>query len=93
MQALVSQLIKENQQLKKQLDRQSAKPAGETVDPRVLAGITRKLERALGPVKPARAAKPVRRRAVSPEVAERRRQALTKARAVRAEKRAAAAGA
>lgn len=91
LQALVSQLIKENQQLKRQLDRQSSKPATETVDAKVLVGLARKLERALTPSKPVRAVKVIRRRPVSPEVAERRRQALAKARAVRAEKRAAAA--
>ena len=90
LQALVTQLVKENQQLKRELARQSAKPAGAQVDTRVLVSLTRQLEKALAPAKAARPARPARRRPVSPEVAERRRQALAKARAVRAEKRAAA---
>ena len=102
---LVTQLIKENRALKRQVARLEA--GGATVNrgrraaspaEKALASVKRRLERAVGAGSTGRrgrtaaASKPrATRRPVSPEVAERRRQALEKARRVRAERRAAAA--
>ncbi len=104
---MVDQLLKENRALKRQLEKLAASGIsagrGRSANPieRGLTAIKRKLERAVAASststrrRRAASASQTRttRRPVSPEVAERRRQALEKARRVRAEKRAAAAAA
>lgn len=82
VQALVDDLIRENRRLKRELAK--AGPLG-GFDGRALAGLVRKVERAVGVKRPAegrRARKPA-----SPETLEKRRQALAKAREARAAKR------
>ena len=101
---LVDALVKENRSLKRQLKKLeavgvTAPKRGRTADP-VATGLTRlnrKLRTALDGAAPARArganrTKAVRapRKPVSPEVAARRLEALAKARAARAAKKAAA---
>jgi hypothetical protein len=91
LRTLVTRLIAENKKLKTQIERASTK-ATTSVAPRALATLARKAERALAGSKPVKAVrrKPTApRRPVSPETAEKRRQALAKARAAIAEKRAA----
>jgi hypothetical protein len=90
LKALVTRLIAENKRLKARVERASTK-ATTAVAPRGLATLARKAERALASsrsVKTVRRKPSTLRRPVSPETAEKRRQALTKARQVRAEKRA-----
>ena len=92
LQVLINQLILQNKKLKTQVGRALNKPSG--VTPRALTTLTRKSERALAGTTSVRATrrKPATPRPpVSPETAEKRRQALAKARLVMAKKRAAAA--
>ncbi len=108
VQKLVDQLIKENRALKRQVSKLEATGATvsrgrRAADPveKALTGIKRRLERATVAAASTRrgrgtsaTAKPrTTRRPVSPEVAEKRRAALEKARQARAERRAAAAAA
>jgi len=99
----VDQLIKENRELKRALARaerdQSGAGLGQAA--RTLSGLQRRLNRALdsaaGPRRRRSAAATAaparpRRKVTDPEVLERRRQALAKARAARAAKREAARG-
>jgi cell division septum initiation protein DivIVA len=93
IQAEVTQLIEENKNLKKELARlQSGTANG--VDRRVLAGLQRRLETALGQSGPrtrtTATATTTRRKITDPAVLEKRRAALAKARSALAEKRAAA---
>jgi IS5 family transposase len=93
LKVLVTRLIAENKKLKTQIDKASSK-ASSTIAPRGLASLARKAERALAgnkPVKAVRKKPTTPRRPVSPETAEKRRQALAKARQAMADKRAEAA--
>ena len=92
LQKLVNTLIRENRQLKQRLARLSAKDSGRGLDLRGLSGLARRVERAISGSKPAKRKPATKRPPASPEVAEKRRQALAKARQVRADKRAAAEG-
>lgn len=107
--SMVNQLIKENRQLRRQVDKLSARATGATsmTVERALLALQRRLQRAVdgaatattrrrtasaGAGRSGRGATTARvRKPVSPEVAEKRRAALEKARAARAAKRAAAA--
>jgi hypothetical protein len=94
---MITQLIAENRQLKRQLDRLSSGTTGadSKSTERVLRSLQRKVSSAVGDASGARGrrgreavaaqSKP-RRKITDPEVLERRRQALAKARAVRAAK-------
>ena len=97
---MVSALIKENRELRRQVERASRQTAGDTsgAADRILRSIQRRISRAgeSGRTSTSRrraaAAAPAtrsRRKITDPEVLERRRQALAKARAARAAKRAA----
>src|SRR5262245_62702937 len=101
---MVDRLIRENKELKRELARvsKSESTAGNLGQAtKTLSGLQRRLSRALSETAaprrrgstpaPAPAPKP-RRRVTDPEVLERRRQALVKARAARQAKREAAAG-
>ena len=95
---LVNQLIKENHALKKQLSKlQTNEGNGRRPEAR-LRTLIGKLERTLDGAGPgaikraATSATPRTRKPVSPEVAEKRRAALAKAREVRAARRAAGPG-
>jgi hypothetical protein len=99
---MVDQLINENRQLKRALARAEKAQGGATLGQatKALSGIQRRLNRALDgasqtrrqrPAATAAASRP-RRKVTDPEVLERRRQALTKARAARQAKRQAARG-
>ena len=90
LEALVDTLIKENRRLKRAAARVTSTSS---VDLRPVAGMVRRVERALGDgSSPSvrgirrRAAAPQRRRPASTETQEKRRQALAKAREVRAAK-------
>ena len=93
LQSLVDSLIKENRALKRQLDK-LASAAGSDLRP--IASLVRKLERTLANGRPstgsrrAATARPTTtrrpRRPASPETLEKRRQALARAREVRAAK-------
>ena len=94
---MITQLIAENRQLKRQLDRLSSGAAGTASKSteRVLRSLQRKVSIAVGDASGARGRRgrePVaaqarpRRKITDPDVLERRRQALAKARAVRAAK-------
>jgi hypothetical protein len=98
----VDQLIKENRDLKRAVARAEKAQGGGLLGQaaKALTGLQRRLDRALETTPSSRgrratAAPPAvsrpRRKVTDPEVLERRRQALAKARAVRAAKRAAAA--
>jgi hypothetical protein len=92
LKALVTKLINENKKLKTRIAKASSK-ATSSIAPRALATLVRKAERALAGTKPVKAMRrkaTTPRKPVSPETAEKRRQALAKARAAMAEKRAAA---
>lgn len=86
VQALVDDLIRENRRLKRELAR-----AGERngIDGRALAGLVRKVERAVAEVATSAGSLARRRprRPASPETLEKRRQALARAREARAAKR------
>jgi type II secretory pathway component HofQ len=97
---MVDQLINENRQLKRALARAEKAQGGGTVGQaaKALSGIQRRLNRALDgasqtrrqrPAAAAAASRP-RRKVTDPEMLERRRQALAKARAARQAKRQAA---
>ena len=89
IQAKVDQLIEENKALKKEIARHQSNGAGD-LDRRSLTGMHRRLEAALGaPARRPRAAA-ARRKVTDPEVLEKRRAALAKARSALAERRAAA---
>jgi hypothetical protein len=94
---MITQLIAENRQLKRQLDRLSsgATGAASKSSERVLRSLQRKVSSAVGDAsagrgrrgrEPVAAQSRPRRKITDPEVLERRRQALVKARAVRAAK-------
>ncbi len=100
---MVDLLIKENRQLKRALAR--AEKAGESANvgqaAKALSGLQRRVTRALnsssttrrpGATTTATASTRTRRKVTDPDVLERRRQALTKARAVRHGRRGAAGG-
>ena len=92
LRTVVTRLINENRKLKTQIDKATTK-ATSSVLPRALASLARKAERALASTKPVKAVRrksTTPRKPVSPETAEKRRQALAKARAAMAEKRMAA---
>lgn len=106
--AMINELIKENRQLRRQVDKLSARATGSTSKAveRALQAIQRRVQKAIASGTPttgrrrtatagvssSRRPTTVRaRKPVSPEVAEKRRAALEKARAVRAAKRQAAA--
>ena len=84
LQSLIDQLIKENQQLRRVIAKAADRGA---LDLRPVAALVRKVERAISG-KPATTSQPTRRprKPASPETQEKRRQALAKARAVRAER-------
>ena len=98
----VDQLIKENQQLKRDLARaERGQSAGLGSAARALAGLQRRVSRQLGggsttrrraTAPSAEPARRPRRKVTDPELLERRRQSLEKARAARAAKREAARG-
>ncbi len=91
---MISALIKENRDLRRQLDKLSRQAGGATAGraARALQSIQRRLSNAVEsgtPSRRRRSASPVSRprgKITDPEVLERRRQALAKARAVRAAK-------
>jgi hypothetical protein len=95
---MVSALIKENRDLRRQVERASRQAMGDTTGAadRILRSIQRRISRAgesdrTSGRRRAAAAAPAtrtRRKITDPEVLERRRQALAKARAARAAKRA-----
>jgi hypothetical protein len=95
---MISALIKENRELQRQIDKLSRQALGATsgTAERALQSIQRRLSRAVGGRATTRRRRSVAAAAVSrtprkitdPEVLERRRQALAKARAARAAKRA-----
>jgi hypothetical protein len=98
---MVDQLIKENRLLKRALARaeKSQGPGNLGQAAKTLSGLQRRLNRALDAASPTRRRRAAaattapsrpRRKVTDPEVLERRRQALAKARAVRAAKRQAA---
>jgi hypothetical protein len=90
IQAEVTQLIEENKNLKKELARLQS-GAANGVDRRVLAGLQRRLQTALGPTQTSGGrTRATRRKITDPQVLEKRRAALAKARSALAEKRAAA---
>jgi cell division septum initiation protein DivIVA len=94
IQGQVDQLIEENKNLKKELSRLQAAGADGT-SRRTLVGLQRRLQTALGqPSSRTRTTTTAttRRRITDPEVLEKRRAALAKARAVLAEKRASGEG-
>jgi cell division septum initiation protein DivIVA len=92
IQGQVDQLIEENKTLKKELSRLQAAGADGT-SRRTLVGLQRRLQTALRqPSSRTRTSTPSRRRITDPEVLEKRRAALAKARAVLAEKRASGEG-
>jgi hypothetical protein len=97
---MVDQLIKENRELKRALARAQSAGAGGGLgqSAKILAGLQRRVYRSLtadtasgrrrrSTADSVAAAPRPRRKVTDPEVLERRRQALTKARAVRAAKR------
>jgi hypothetical protein len=99
----VDQLIKENQQLKRDLARAEKGQSGGGLGAaaRALAGLQRRVSRQLSGGSATRrratassgeAARRPRRKVTDPELLERRRQSLEKARAARAAKREAARG-
>jgi hypothetical protein len=98
----VDQLIKENQQLKRDLARaEKGEGGGLGSAARALAGLQRRVSRQLSggsttrrraTAPAAEAARRPRRKVTDPELLERRRQSLEKARAARAAKREAARG-
>lgn len=99
---MVDRLIRENQELKRELARAERAQAGGNLGQaaRTLSGLQRRVNRALDSgiagrgrrAAAAPAAPRPRRKVTDPEVLERRRQALAKARAARAAKRQQAAG-
>jgi hypothetical protein len=95
LQKLVGTLIKENQQLRRRIARLAAKESGGGLDLRGLRGLATRVERAVSSAMSSKKASRAKRkpaaprRPVSPETAEKRRQALAKAREVRAANRAA----
>ena len=100
---MVDQLVKENRELKRAIARAERTPGGGGLgqSTRVLSALQRRVSRALSAetgrgrrraAEPAAPARP-RRKVTDPEVLERRRQALAKARAARAAKRQQAAAA
>jgi hypothetical protein len=93
--ASIDALIRENTDLKKQLARLQGNGSGPAAGPqgRALVTLQRRIARALNVGAPAAPAKrQTRRRVTDPHVLEIRRQALAKARQVRAEKLAAKRG-
>ena len=94
---MINQLIKENRQLRRRVDKLTARATGATsrTVERALVAMQRRVQKAIGSdtgtTTRRRTTTTARvRRPVSPEVAEKRRAALEKARAVRAAKREAA---
>jgi hypothetical protein len=98
---MVDRLIQENRELKRTLDRVQKAGAGADLGPvtKTLTGLQRRVSRALttppaprrrGAPAPAAPSPKPRRKVTDPEVLERRRQALAKARAARQAKREAA---
>ena len=89
LQSLVDRLIKENRNLKRQIAKLAEKSP---IELRPLSALVRKVERAVsdskstGDGRTRRAAAPRPRKPASPETQEKRRQALTRARAARAAK-------